>query len=207
MQYEENPEDKRYMELLVINEKKLKIMMTEDDMDAYALRAAEVTPEDAHARQVFWHILAEAKTKTGFDTSGERIYVQLYPSKEGGCEVFITKLGILAHEKKTEGGEEMLKERRIYDLSEESRPSYYRFAELCDLLAACRMLRETDYDGKSAAFSENKQGPFYLMVEDESPAVPEFFGKLCKPCVADYITEHCRCISENAVCQLGTLSS
>ena len=193
------------MELLVINEKKLKIMMTEDDMNAYELTAAEVSPEDAHARHVFWSILAEAKNRTGFDTSGERIYVQLYPSKEGGCEVFITKLGVPAYEKHKEDGK-MTKDRRIYGLSDDCRPSYYRFAELSDLLAACRMLQDTAYRGRSAAFSENKTGPFYLMVEDESPAVPEFFGTLCKPCVADYITEHCRCISKNAVCQLGTLS-
>ena len=193
------------MELIVINETKLKIMLTETDMNEYNLDSVSVSPENEHARRAFRHLLAEAKDKTGFDAVGERVYVQFYPSKTGGCELFVTKLGF-KEERSKEENDPMTTERRYYSSPQQYHSCLYRFSELADLLGACRILSENDYRGKSEAFTESTNGPFYLMVEEETPLAAEFFGKLCKPNTADYIKEHCRTFCRNAVARLGTLS-
>lgn len=81
------------MELIRINENKLKIMLSEGDMKQYAIDCASLDYDNTETRRAFWSILDEAKHQTGFDAASQRVFVQLYPSKEGGCEMFVTKLG------------------------------------------------------------------------------------------------------------------
>ncbi len=81
------------MELIIIDEKKMKIMLTAPDMRHYELRAERMDCADEHTRRAFRHIFDDARLQTGFDTAGERLFVQLFTSKGGGCEIFVTKLG------------------------------------------------------------------------------------------------------------------
>lgn len=82
----------RTMELIVISRSKLKIMLTEPDMQHYHLEATHMNCTDAHTREAFRHIFDDARDEIGFDTEGKRLFVQLYTSKGGGCEIFVTKL-------------------------------------------------------------------------------------------------------------------
>lgn len=80
------------MELLVISESKLKIMLTAPDMIKYDLTAPQTEGLSIHDREALRHLFRDAKTEIGFDTEGARLFVQFYSSKEGGCEIFVTKL-------------------------------------------------------------------------------------------------------------------
>ena len=81
------------MELIVISESKLKIMMTASDMAHYELENVCLDCADSHIRAAFRHIFDDARDRIGFETEGERLFIQFYASKEGGCEIFVTKLG------------------------------------------------------------------------------------------------------------------
>lgn len=81
------------MELIVISETKLKIMLTAPDMVRYELEGSPMDCADARTRAAFRHIFDDARAEIGFDTEGERLFIQLYASKGGGCEIFVTKLG------------------------------------------------------------------------------------------------------------------
>lgn len=81
------------MELIIISDTKLKIMLTAPDMKHYELESAQLDCADAHTRAAFRHIFDDARDRTGFDTEGERLFIQFYASMEGGCEIFVTKLG------------------------------------------------------------------------------------------------------------------
>jgi negative regulator of genetic competence, sporulation and motility len=83
------------MDLIKINDNKLKIMLTPVDMQSYDLRANELDCTNIETRQAFRSIMDEARSRTGFDAKGNQIYVQVYPSREGGCEMFVTKIGLL----------------------------------------------------------------------------------------------------------------
>lgn len=81
------------MELIVINQSKLKIMLTPPDMQRYELCAEQMDCADEQTRRAFRHIFDDARDRIGFETAGEKLLVQLYTSREGGCEIFVTKLG------------------------------------------------------------------------------------------------------------------
>lgn len=78
------------MELIPINESKLKIMLDEIDMKEYRL-GAESDCADTETRKAIRSILDLARDRIGFNTEGAEIFVQLYASKKGGCELFVTK--------------------------------------------------------------------------------------------------------------------
>lgn len=81
------------MELIVITPTKLKIMLTPPDMKRYDLTPARMDCADEETRRSFRRIFDDARTEVGFDTAGERLFVQLFSSRGGGCEIFVTKLG------------------------------------------------------------------------------------------------------------------
>ena len=80
------------MELILINTSKLKIMLTPDDMKRYSLDIDKMNYDNTETRRVFWNILDTAKHETGFDAASDRVCIQVYPSKGGGCEMYVTKL-------------------------------------------------------------------------------------------------------------------
>ena len=78
------------MELILISKSKLKIMLNESDMKEYSI-GKDTDCVDPSARKAIRSILERAKEQVGFNTEGDEIFVQLYTSKKGGCELFITK--------------------------------------------------------------------------------------------------------------------
>lgn len=140
------------MELIVIGESRLKIMLTGEDMARYDLTEPDPTGQSAdsvtpHTREVLRHIFADAHSQIGFDTEGERLFVQLYASKGGGCEIFVTKLG--------DAGEARLL--RLLASSEESEKGRtqrvrVRVDSLADLAALCRRLLLAGYRGESELY-------------------------------------------------------
>lgn len=80
------------MELIIINSEKLKVILSPSDMQELDVTCEDLDYETPHTKRAFWEILDKAKSKVGFDSQGYRLYVQVYPSKDGGCEMFVTKL-------------------------------------------------------------------------------------------------------------------
>jgi negative regulator of genetic competence, sporulation and motility len=80
------------MELILISDSKLKVMLTPDDMASYDITCDTIDYDNTETRRAFWNILDEAKHKTGFDAASDKVFIQVYPSKNGGCELYVTKL-------------------------------------------------------------------------------------------------------------------
>ena len=83
------------MEIIMISDCKLKVMLGEDDLKQFEIKAEQLDYSNTETKRMFWDILNRAKHQTGFDTDGQRVLVQLDPSKHGGCEMFVTKIGLL----------------------------------------------------------------------------------------------------------------
>jgi negative regulator of genetic competence, sporulation and motility len=83
------------MEYIMINESKLKVICEESDLDPYGICADSLEYGDAYSRKFLEDLLDEAKVRFGFDTARHRVLIQLFPDNEGGCEIFINKLGLL----------------------------------------------------------------------------------------------------------------
>ncbi len=78
------------MELILISNTKLKIMLDESDMKQYNI-GSESDCAKGSTRKAIRSLLDRARDQIGFDTDGQEIFVQLYASRRGGCELFVTK--------------------------------------------------------------------------------------------------------------------
>ena len=80
------------MEIIRINNDKIKVSLSKDDMEFLEIDCDMLDGLDKKGRDAFNRIMDDAKLKYGFEVSGKRIFVQLFPSKDGGCEMFISRL-------------------------------------------------------------------------------------------------------------------
>jgi negative regulator of genetic competence, sporulation and motility len=120
------------MKFLLVSEAKLKITLTSKEMREYSIDPETVDHFNSASRRGFWRVLEIARTRVGFDASGDKILIQFYPINAGECEVFVTKLGILS----PQNSRLVLKSDRVNTL--ERQCSYYLFSDREDLVIVAR---------------------------------------------------------------------
>ncbi len=202
------------MELIVINSSKLKIMLSGDDMKKYDIDADKIDYDTTATRRAFWSILDDAKTETGFNAASDKLFIQLYPSKKGGCEMYVTK--VEDSRPRTSPAKET---ESFYDeehFGAHKRMEAYAFPDLEALLAVCRRLLTLGYEGESHAFRDDRRGQFFLLISrytygaysylDEYSFISEYGHAENLKQTKLYIREHATCIcADRAVAQLGVL--
>ncbi len=186
------------MELILINDSKLKIMLSPSDMKEYDISCDRVDYRQTETRRAFWCILDEAKHRTGFDAASEKVYIQMYPSKEGGCEMYVTKLGFTSPSEDTVD----LAKASISELA-------FCFSELKPLLMVCRQL---DHIGLSDAGDVYRNDKGYYLFLDTSAAHPDSFAFISEfgdkedpGHLRAYVSEYASLLCERAARKLGSL--
>ena len=153
------------MEWIRISTNKLKIMLTAEDARRYDLQCEKSDYADVGTRRSFREILTDVRRETGFDATEDKVYIQMYPSKEGGCELFVTKIGLVLAEETRETP------RTPRTRSTATRPAAsgesiaFVFAKLEHLLAVCRHLANVGYRGESEAW-RGEDGNFWLILTE-----------------------------------------
>ena len=137
------------MNYIKINEGKLKITLEAKDLEDWDIQIDELDYANPCARAIFEEFLAYAKKNLGFDPNGHKVLIHLYPSRDGGCEIFISKL-----DEKREPEEERSSERA------------YSFEHISYLLGACRRLLASGASAESSAYLE-KDGRCFLLLCSE----------------------------------------
>lgn len=183
------------MELIIISESKIKLMLTRDDMECYHGTTKEMLKE----------IMEDVKRKCGCTGLDGRIFVQMYPSRAGGCELFVTRLGDRNREDTAaETGEDrVLTEYRKYIFNERGSHIIYAFDAMNYLLGTCGRLSKLGYSGTSPAYHDSATGKYYLLLECETHIATEHFGSLCPSRLFYYINEHCDLFCSDAVEKLA----
>ncbi len=189
------------MEFLVVSSSKLKIMMSFEDMKRFEIDGDNIDYDDPKVRRSFWKILDEARDKCGFQTSGDKILIQFYPSKEGS-EIFVTKLGLISS-----GAERTIaKSSKVAMLS--TKLLLYRFSTLNALLSAIKIIDRSDCEKTPTAYFDPR-GNYYLIVEvrqcstnrlDASPLVE--YGTELPSNISAYVTEHATKLDFDALMKL-----
>ena len=204
------------MELIRISDRKLKIMLTPTDMCHFELDADNFGEDSAEMHRAFRLLLDEVRKLTDFDADDHRISVQYFPSREGGCEMFISNL---SPERNRTGcaltpAPEMQPATRTRGSF--CRSFAYRFEELGDLLSVCRRLQALDYISASSAWRDDA-GRYYLILNTfaASPfATPEElyfvveYGHLENAAqLRLYLSEHGAVVcAEDAIGTLGAIA-
>lgn len=184
------------MELIIISDSQIKLMLSSADMAHY----------NGGTKEILRGIVTDACERCGIRSLGGRLFIQMYPSREGGCELFVTKLK--EHTAHMQSGEERtLTEYRRYIYRERGNHIIYAFDEMQYLLNCCLGLFRTGYTGASRAYHDPDRRKYYLKLDRETPVPGENFGTLCPSQLYYYITEHCDVICmEAAVEILGKLA-
>ena len=171
------------MELIRISDRKLKIMLTPTDMTHFELDSQTLGEDSARMHRSFRMLLDELRTTIGFDADDRHVSIQYFPSREGGCEMFISNL----RESNTEGAAPVTNSIsknavQIHTGKKTNgcfkRDFAYRFSCLDNLLAVCERLRQIDYICDSAAYRDSKK-QYYLLLSSlsESPfSIPDEIG-------------------------------
>ncbi len=142
-------------------------MLTPQDMEYYELCNEDIDYDSTETRRAFWQILDEVKHKTGFDAAGDKVFIQLYPSREGGCEMYVTKLDEVPS---LPGGQTGLPSN-----VRATRSCCYVFSTLDKLLRVCRILLCGHYKEESSAYALD-DGSYALVLCDGGKSKPSFLG-------------------------------
>lgn len=151
------------MELILISESKLKIMLTADDMESYDISNEQMSYEVKTTRDGFEKILDVAKEKTGFDSASSKLLIQVYPSRNGGCEVYVIRDGEVKScqsAKEKSGPPKKKKEVCVY-----------LFDGIDGMLKVCDVLLKCGYKNESSVYYEQLSGKtrYYLVLQEEVP--------------------------------------
>lgn len=211
------------METILITKDKIKIMLSDEEMSLYNIDC-ELSKSRVNADAVIWKILDDVSAVSGFDTTTGSFYVQMYPSKSGGCELFVTRLLLdtkhrngsaplvfPSSEHEEDRGTAMVGKNdtlsnKNKNRSDEKKWYIYKFCNLENLLGACKEL-SLSFDGKvSFAYYDKDSESVFLLLECDSHHPSEFGGVKCKRSDLFYLYEHCRLICENAVQRLSPLA-
>ena len=169
------------MELIRISSQKLKIMLTPTDMCHFELDNERLGENSADMHRAFRLLLEEVRKQTDFDADDRCISVQYFPSREGGCEMFISDLrgdeppAHTVARSATPVTKPPLQLQPAKRGGEFRRDCAYRFDSIDDLLAACRRLLKIGYVCESKAYRDEKSCYFlFLSVTSSSPfSIPE----------------------------------
>lgn len=190
------------VELILINTSKLKIMLTPDDMKKYSLDIDKMNYDNTETRRVFWNILDTAKHETGFDAASDRVCIQVYPSKGGGCEMYVTKLGSEKHERTEEKALGC-----ITNNEEMPCDDTYVFETLSELLQFCHSASMSGFSGESNLYTDGKR--YYLTFTQKCEKVPcgEFAKKVRSTFAKQYFAERCKVICKtDAIAKMASFA-
>ncbi len=177
------------MELIVISDTKLKVILTEEEMESYGLigEGEEEPPHSSVER-----LLADVRRLSGFDAVNARVLVQLWRDRSGGGEMFVTRLSGTG----AGGQREEYRMRRGRVL--------YSFDGIDAMTAACRVLVDRAYGGVSDAY-HGEDGIWYLSLEDaddgEEPGilgVLSEYGVRRSGTVLPFLSEHAHLIARGS---------
>lgn len=176
------------MELIRIGEGKLKVMLTAEDMAYYALDAASADGEAAGARRAVLDILDTAEAQLGFAAARDRISIQMFRGRGGGCELFVSC-----------GGDKPTAHRRLY-----------AFDSASCLATACRVLAAQGFVGTAAAY-RGEDHRLLLQVETPTPrGAPSLLDVLAEYGTPlgdeNFCAEHMTLLAADAVATLAPLA-
>lgn len=171
------------MDVIEIDEARLLFVLDPLEVARYSIYSENYDSEmkDGYAR-----LMADTGTDSTFHAG---VLVEIFDSKDGGCEMFVTKISSTAE----------------IDGSIRNSRTIYIFTSLQDLLEACRMLSERKMHG-GKAYKDTNKTTYFLVLDKEAPYVNEFRAKKEGSGFAEYLSEHCLLFSNNAVDVLSSFA-
>ncbi|WRS26666.1 adaptor protein MecA [Oscillospiraceae bacterium MB08-C2-2] len=78
------------MEIILVSPEKLKIILTRQDMNNLSLEYEDMDYTDLQTKEVIVSLLEQAKEQAGFNPKNTKLFIEVYPTQEGGCVLYFT---------------------------------------------------------------------------------------------------------------------
>jgi hypothetical protein len=167
--------------------------MTREESERYNIKAEDSDYSGSDIRRTLRKILSEAKEKIGFDIGQEKVLIQIYPTDDGGLELFATKLGTLGD-----------RERRTVSASDNlttfsGSRGIYCFSNLSELCLAAKAIYKEDV---SCDVYYSDLGEYYISImENLLNGFSEFeilceYGRKLPSLPPSHLSEHTRLLCE-----------
>lgn len=80
------------MDFSLIGPDKLKVTIDPAELDALGTSYEQLNYKDKAARRTLVDILTRGQGETGFNPARSQLYIEAYPSTDGGCVIYYTRL-------------------------------------------------------------------------------------------------------------------
>ena len=188
------------MKFNLVNDDKLQIIISKEDMAKHDMQKWDLAPHNPDAQKLFYEILEEAREACGFDVGNNaQLMIEAYPMTGESLLLTVTKLKggqpRLPFDLDIEGlGQALMDELGIEDELPEiqAEEAVYRFETLEDVIQAAHLLKPS-YDGASQLLRYEKF--YYLVLQekewltDSGAAVLMEFGDEIRT-VSEFFVEH-----------------
>lgn len=147
------------MEILKISKTAIKFSLTREELSLRGLSAEALDRTSTSAKRLIWELMDRARVEQGFDCGDARLLVRVFPSRDGGCELFVTS-------EKEEEREENEEEEERNDERARSLPRAVLLLPESDeaLFSLCRRMKASGFRGKSELFAD-EQNRLLLLFE------------------------------------------
>ncbi len=163
------------MKFNLVNDDKLQIIISKDDMEKRDMQKWDLTPHNPAAQKMFYEILEEAKEACGFDVGqNAQLMIEAYPMTGESLLVTVTKIKgshpRLPFDLDIEGIGKALMDELMQHEAEDALPeitsdeAVYRFETLEDVIQAAHLLKPS-YDGASQLF--RYEDAYYLVLMEK----------------------------------------
>ena len=159
---------------MLTHEEEMRIIakVLDGDTNAFDISGEELDYSSAKTRKVLGEILEKAKAETGFNAYHDRLYIQVFPSLDGGCEMFFIKRTRLLPE--PERGHSSCLGKK-YTHSFDNIREYGRYIahseSIENIISLCLRLKNEGFSGKSQLYSLKND---YILMLDFRKQYPRF---------------------------------
>jgi negative regulator of genetic competence, sporulation and motility len=187
------------MEIMKITDTSIKISLCATEAQEYNLNE-ECQLDTKEVKKSFARLLSKAKKEVGFKYAGENIVAEIFSSKDGGYEIFVSCLNL---------EEKMYREKANSEkIQRQAQSVIYSFDELEDLLLVSSRLAKLELGIKSSLYLDESSKKYYLILDGVSKkdAFLGFISEYAMPVKSNHITyiyEYTKCIVKgNAISRL-----
>ncbi len=174
------------MEFIKINDSSIKIMLTSNEVKEYELENDGELNEN-EVKKMFSRLLSQAKKELGFKYAKERLVAEIFSSKGGGCEIFISCLLGESKMYKDRGEEALLSKLKLQN-------QIFSFDDFQNLMIVLEQLCKMKCKKSTSVYYDAEKSRYCLILEDVSKKDLNFgfvseFSKHLKSSSLQYITE------------------
>lgn len=169
------------MEIVRIGEGKMKLILDCADVKKYGITEAALSSDTAARRRALARLLEDVGARTGADLTHARAFLEAFPDKTGGCEIFV----------------------RVEACADAGR-TLYRFEDFPNLFSAARQMKDVCGEGCRSSLYSMGEGGYFLSVSlpllrGEGGLSPysfleEYGAREKDPLVTAYVREYGICL-------------